>query len=203
MSWGIRYLISVRLLPLQRNQRRRPATRSATIGAFKDDNADSTGEDLSKVLGASSKNFECGVPATSRRNQSLATPRNAFQRRRCTSAIRARPAFVLGPVDSPPWNRQRRFPGTTLMMHGAPALVLAQHLGRNLRFKGSPLCDRPHSSIWRHQCRSRQAPSEHARPVLGQRTTVVIEQIPCLCADISSVRNVRPHNARTRVPDDW
>src|SRR6266851_4704793 len=64
------------------------------------------------------------------------------QRRRCASAIRARPAFVLGPVDSPPWNRQRRFPGTTLMMHGAPALVLAQHLGRNLRFKGSPLCDR-------------------------------------------------------------
>jgi len=36
MSWGIRYLISVRLLPLQRNQRRRLATRSATIGAFKD-----------------------------------------------------------------------------------------------------------------------------------------------------------------------
>ena len=36
-------------------------------------------------------------------------------------------------------NRQRRFPGTTLMMHGAPALVLAQHRGRNLRFKGSPL----------------------------------------------------------------
>ena len=51
-------------------------------------------------------------------------------------------------------NWQRRFPRTTLMMHGAPALVLAQHLGRNLRFKGSP----------------RQAPSEHARPVLGQRT---------------------------------
>src|SRR5467141_2086544 len=49
-----------------------------------------------------------------------------------------------------------------------------------------------------NQCRSRHAPSEHARPVLGQRTTVVIEQIPCLCADIS-VRNVRPHNARTRL----
>src|SRR5260221_4910160 len=92
-------------------------------------------------------------------------------------------------------------PGTTLMMHGAPALVLAQHLGRNLRFKGSPVCDRPPSSILRHQCRSRQALSEHARPVLGQRTTVVIEQIPCLCglcADIS-VRNVRPHNARART----
>jgi hypothetical protein len=55
---------------------------------------------------------------------------------------------------SPPWNRQRRFPGTTLMMHGAPALVLAQHLGRNLRFKGSPLCDRPRSNILRRQCRS-------------------------------------------------
>jgi hypothetical protein len=24
----------------------------------------------------------------------------------------ARPAFVLGPVDIPPWNRQRRFPGS-------------------------------------------------------------------------------------------
>jgi hypothetical protein len=48
--------------------------------------------------------------------------RNAFQRRRCASAMRARPAFVLGPVDSP----HRRLPGTTLiMMHGAPALVLA------------------------------------------------------------------------------
>ena len=28
--------------------------------------------------------------------------RNALQRRRCASAIRARPAFVLGPVDIPP-----------------------------------------------------------------------------------------------------
>ena len=74
-----------------------------------------------------------------------------------------------------------------------------QHLGRNLRFKGSPLCDRPRSNILRRQCRS--VGSEHACPVLGQRTTVVIEQIPCLCglcADIS-VRNVKPHDARTRV----
>ena len=60
----------------------------------------------------------------------------------------------------PPWNRQRRFPGTTLMMHGAPARVLAQHLGRNLRFNGSPLCDRPRSNIPRHQRRSRQVTSE-------------------------------------------
>jgi hypothetical protein len=60
-------------------------------------------------------------------------------------------------------------------MHGAPARVLAQHLGRNLRFKGSPLDDNPRSSICRHQCLSRQVTSRHASPVLGQRTTVVIE----------------------------
>jgi len=29
------------------------------------------------------------------------------------------------------------------MMHGAPALVVAQHLGWNLRFNGSPVRDRP------------------------------------------------------------
>jgi hypothetical protein len=52
--------------------------------------------------------------------------------------------------------------------------VRAQHRGRHLRFKGSPLRDRPRSSILRHQCRSRQIPLEHARPVLGQRTTVII-----------------------------
>src|SRR6516165_5465876 len=28
----------------------------------------------------------------------------------------------------------------TLMMHGTPARILAQHLGRNLRLNGSPLC---------------------------------------------------------------
>jgi len=119
--------------------------------------------------------------------------RNTLHRRRCASAILALPSAVLGPVDSPPWNRQRRFPGITRMMHWSPARVSAQHLGRNLRFKGSPLCDSPRSSICRHQCISRQVTSRHARPVLGQRTTVVIEQIPCLCAGIS-VRNVRPHD---------
>jgi hypothetical protein len=35
----------------------------------------------------------------------------------------ARLTFV-GPGRQP-WNRHRRLPGTTLMMHGAPALVLA------------------------------------------------------------------------------
>jgi hypothetical protein len=49
-----------------------------------------------------------------------------------------------------------------------------------------------------NQCRSRQAPSEHARPVLGQRTMVVIETNSVYVRRYS-VRNVRPHNARTRV----
>jgi hypothetical protein len=56
--------------------------------------------------------------------KALGRDRKAFQRRRCASAIRARPAFVLGPVDIPPWNRQRRFPGTTLMMLGQRVPVI-------------------------------------------------------------------------------
>jgi hypothetical protein len=58
--------------------------------------------------------------------KALGRDRKAFQRRRCASAIRARPAFVLGPVDIPPWNRQRRFPGTTLM-HDARAAGTCDH----------------------------------------------------------------------------
>src|SRR5262249_16078764 len=111
--------------------------------------------------------------------------------------MRALPSTVLGPVDSPPWKRQRRFPGTTLMMQGTPARVFALHLGRYLRFKGSPLGDRPRSSICRHQCRSRQVTLRHARPVLGQGTTVVIET-NSMFAGIS-VRNLRPHDAHARV----
>jgi hypothetical protein len=33
--------------------------------------------------------------------------------RRCTSAIRAFPPSVLGPVDSPPWKQHRRLPSST------------------------------------------------------------------------------------------
>ena len=40
--------------------------------------------------------------------------RNARHRRRWTSDIRLRPAFVFGPVDFPPWNRQRARPGSAL-----------------------------------------------------------------------------------------
>jgi hypothetical protein len=95
-----------------------------------------------------------GVPVAWGHMPELRVLRKARHRRRWASAIRSRPAFVLGPVDIPPWNRQRRFPGTTRMMQGGPALVLALHLGRNLRFKGCPLRDRPRSSSSRHQCRS-------------------------------------------------
>jgi hypothetical protein len=59
--------------------------------------------------------------------------RSARQRRRCASAIRARPSSVRGPVESPPWNRQRAFPGSGLTRQALPALVLAWHLGRSLR----------------------------------------------------------------------
>src|SRR5258708_17913626 len=113
------------------------------------------------------------------------------QRRRCASAIRARPAFVLGPVDSPPWNRQRRFPGTTLMMHGAPALVLAQHIGRNLRFNCATGRARTAAD---NQCRSRQAPSEHMRVRFSDS-----EQWSSPVKPPRSQNYVKPHDARTRL----
>jgi hypothetical protein len=95
--------------------------------------------------------------------------RNARHRRRCASAIRALPSTVLGPVDSPPWNRHRLFPGTALMMHGAPALIVAQHLGRNLRFNEQqptvqqaalehPATPMPFSTGSLRACTSAQAP---------------------------------------------
>src|SRR5260370_694900 len=76
----------------------------------------------------------------------------------------------LGSVDIPPWNRQRRFPGGTLMMHGNSGSSLGAAPWSEFALQKQPCVDRPRSSICRHQCRSRQAPSEHARPVLGQRT---------------------------------
>src|SRR5215207_10141890 len=50
------------------------------------------------------------------------------QRRRCASAMRAFPAAVRGPVESPPWNRQRSFPGSRRTAQGSPRLFLAPHL---------------------------------------------------------------------------
>jgi hypothetical protein len=52
---------------------------------------------------------------------------------RWASATRARPAPVFGPVDNPPWKRQRPFPSSTLTMQVPPARVLAPQSGRSLR----------------------------------------------------------------------
>jgi hypothetical protein len=56
------------------------------------------------------------------------------------------------------------------------AAPLSRHNPHDARDSGSSLGSAPRSEFalqrqpFRHQCRSRQAPSEHARPVLGQRT---------------------------------
>jgi integrase len=44
-----------------------------------------------------------------------------------------RPASVFGPVDKPPWKRQRAFPSSTLTKHLPPARVFAPHRGWFLR----------------------------------------------------------------------
>ncbi len=50
----------------------------------------------------------------------------------------ARPSGVLGPVDRPPWNRQRRLPGTGLHLQAVPRRVLALHVGLNRRMVRTP-----------------------------------------------------------------
>jgi hypothetical protein len=57
---------------------------------------------------------------------------------------------VLGPVDSPPWDRQRRLPVSTLTAHGFPCRFLAPHIGRVLRGKSEPSPASPSASIARH-----------------------------------------------------
>ena len=69
--------------------------------------------------------------------------RKALHRRRCASAILARPAVVFGPVDSPPWKRQRRLPGSTLTPHGLPWRLRAPHIGRSFRGNGMQLPFKP------------------------------------------------------------
>jgi hypothetical protein len=54
-------------------------------------------------------------------------------RSRWASAIRARPACVLGPVDLPSWKRQRALPGSALTWQQPPARVLAPQRRRLLR----------------------------------------------------------------------
>ena len=62
--------------------------------------------------------------------------RHSAHRRRCAAAIRALPSVVLGPVERPPWKRQRRLPGSTLTRQGAPVWVQAPQRGRSLRRSG-------------------------------------------------------------------
>jgi len=69
--------------------------------------------------------------------------RKALHRRRCASAILARPAVVFGPVDSPPWKRQRRLPGSTLTPQGLPWRLRAPHIGRSFRGNGMQLPFKP------------------------------------------------------------
>jgi hypothetical protein len=65
--------------------------------------------------------------------------------RRCNlagaSAIRARPAGVFGPVDLPPWKRQRALPGSALTWQQPPARVLAPQRSRPLRRFGDGRLD--------------------------------------------------------------
>jgi hypothetical protein len=66
--------------------------------------------------------------------QSIPAPirtRHSAHRRRCAAAIRALPSVVLGPVESPPWKRQRRLPGSTLTKQG-------RHSGSRRRSEACP-----------------------------------------------------------------
>jgi hypothetical protein len=57
--------------------------------------------------------------------------------------MRARPSSDLGPVERPPWNRQRRLPGSTFTLHGLPWRFCAPHAGRCFCGSGSRLPERP------------------------------------------------------------
>jgi hypothetical protein len=54
--------------------------------------------------------------------------------------MRARPAGVLGPVDLPPWKRQRALPGSALTRQQPPARVLAPQRSRPLHRKVPHWC---------------------------------------------------------------
>jgi hypothetical protein len=65
--------------------------------------------------------------------------------------MRARPAAVFGPVDSPPWKRHLRLPGSTLTAHGLPCRLRAPQTGRSFRGRGEQLPLKPSA------CSSRQS----------------------------------------------
>jgi hypothetical protein len=84
-------------------------------------------------------------------------------RRRCAAAIRALPSVVLGPVESPPWKRQRRLPGSTLTRQGVPFRVQAPQRGRSFRWSGEPSPASPSSASRLHLPPIPQAESEQVR----------------------------------------
>ena len=105
--------------------------------------------------------------------------RQLAHRARCAAAIRDLPSGVLGPVESPPWQRQRRLPGSTLSRQGVPFRVLAPQQGRSLSRSGDPSPASPSSAIRLHQAPMPQAGSEH---VLWRSAGHPIQ--PCRCQSI-------------------
>ena len=104
-----------------------------------------------------------GVPCPS---TSLRSPcpcslpaRQRAQRSRCASAIRARPSAVRGPVERPPWKRQRRRPGSDSARHAVPRRVSAPHRTRaRARIAASSASSRARHSA----CRRSSLASSHA-----------------------------------------
>jgi hypothetical protein len=89
--------------------------------------------------------------------------RHWAHRLRCAAAIRALPSAVLGPVESPPWKRQRRLPGSILTRQAAPFRVRAPQRGRSLRRSGEPSPASPSSAGRLHLAPKPQAGSEQVR----------------------------------------
>jgi hypothetical protein len=93
----------------------------------------------------------------------LTRARHSAQRLYCAVTIRALPSAVLGPVESPPWKRQRLFPASTLIRQGLPFRVLAPHRGRSLRRSGDPSPASPSSAMRLQLAPIAQAGSEQVR----------------------------------------
>jgi hypothetical protein len=60
---------------------------------------------------------------------SMSSPRRRAHRLRCAAPILAFPSTVFGPVESPPWKRQRRLPGTVATRQGSPCRFFAPQVG--------------------------------------------------------------------------
>ena len=105
--------------------------------------------------------------------------RHWAHRLRCAAAIRALSSAVLGPVESPPWKRQRRLPGSTLTKTGGAFWVQAPQRGRSFRRSGEPSPASPSSARRLHLPPIPQAKSDSS--VACCRTddpTVPMPEIP-------------------------